>query len=267
VSLPAHDSNVRSVVATLPLQLPSRLSTLQKACLAATFAANPGGCPAESLVGNATVRTPVLPVPLSGPAYLVAVGGANFPDLDLVLEGDGVRVILVSNTAIHNGITTSTFGALPDVPFSTFALTLPPGPHSALAAYGNLCATPLMLPMSVTAQSGAQLHLNPRIAVTGCGVRIVRRRRHGRFIFLTLQTYAPGRVAVSGHGVGRLKRLVRRPSVFTVRLPIARRTLRTLAASHHRHRRRVRLTITVLFTPLSRGEAPVRASTAMVLRR
>ena len=200
----AHEANLKSVVTTLPVQLPSRLTTLQKACLPATFAANPRSCPAESLVGSVTAKTPVLPGTLSGPAYLVARGGANFPDLDLILEGDGVRVVLVGNTAIKNGITTSTFASIPDVPVSSFALTLPVSSHSALSSFGNLCVKPLIMPTTITAQNGAQLKQNTRIAVLGCGVRIVRRRRVGRYLLVTIQTYAPGRVIASGANLRRV---------------------------------------------------------------
>src|SRR6202012_3569504 len=68
-------SNIASVKVELPKQLPSRLTTLQKACTSAQFEANPAGCPAASVVGHAKAITPVLPVPLEGPAYFVSYGG------------------------------------------------------------------------------------------------------------------------------------------------------------------------------------------------
>ncbi len=131
-----HQANIRSVLVQLPKALPSRLTTLQKACPEVKFAANPVNCRAlGSEVGTATVTTPVLPDRLTGSAYLVSHGGAAFPDLDLVLEGDGVRVILVGNTNIKNGITTSNFATLPDVPI--FELRARPAGRSPLGADGN----------------------------------------------------------------------------------------------------------------------------------
>ena len=45
-------ANIKSVKVDLPKQLPSRLTTLQKACLARIFEANPANCPAASDVGT-----------------------------------------------------------------------------------------------------------------------------------------------------------------------------------------------------------------------
>jgi hypothetical protein len=162
-------SNVKAVKVDLPKQLPSRLTTLQKACPSATFEANPASCPADSKVGTASAETPVLPVTLTGPAYFVSYGGAKFPELVVVLQGYGVTVFLHGETFISKaGITSSTFRQVPDVPITVFELKLPEGPFSALAANGNLCKSPLKMPTAFTGQNGAVLHQSSPISVTGC---------------------------------------------------------------------------------------------------
>jgi hypothetical protein len=165
----SSQANIARVKVELPKRLPSRLSTLQKACRAAVFATNPAGCPAESVVGHATAVTPVLPGPLSGPAYFVSHGGEAFPSLIVVLQGQGITVDLEGTTFISKkGITTSTFKTVPDVPVSSFELVLPKGPHSALAANGNLCKGSLALPTEFLGQNGALIKQNTKISVTGC---------------------------------------------------------------------------------------------------
>ncbi len=162
-------ANIARVKVSLPKQLPSRLTTLQKACAAATFESNPAGCPAASVVGIARASTPVLSAALSGPVYFVSHGGEAFPSLIVVLQGQGVRVDLVGSTFISKaGITSSTFKTVPDVPVSTFELYLPEGAYSALAANGNLCKSKLAMPTEFVAQNGAVIHESTPIAVTGC---------------------------------------------------------------------------------------------------
>ncbi len=162
-------ANIAKVKVDLPKQLPSRLTTLQKACPAATFEANPGQCPSGSVVGVAKANTPVLPSQLSGPVYFVSHGGEAFPNLIVVLQGSGVRVDLVGDTFINKaGITSSTFRQVPDVPINSFELYLPQGPHSALAANGNLCKSKLKMATLFVAQNGAQIHQSTPIAATGC---------------------------------------------------------------------------------------------------
>ena len=174
------EANVARVKVELPKILPSQLKTLQKACPAATFDANPSGCPTASTVGVARATTPVLPVPLSGPVYFVSHGGEEFPSLIVVLQGDGVRVDLTGSTHISaNGITSSTFKTVPDVPVGTFELYLPEGRYSALAANGNLCksASKLVMPTELVAQNGAVIRQRTKIAVVGCPAHKDRRAR------------------------------------------------------------------------------------------
>jgi hypothetical protein len=164
-----QDANVKEVKVDLPKQLPSRLPTLQKACTEAQFTANPAGCPAASRIGSATAVTPILPVPLTGPAYFVSNGGSRWPELVMVLQGDGVTIDLHGETFISKqGVTSSTFPAVPDQPVSSFELTLPEGQYSALAALGNLCASKLTMPTEFTGQNGDVIHQTTPVAVTGC---------------------------------------------------------------------------------------------------
>jgi hypothetical protein len=166
------DANIARVKVSLPKQLPSRLSTLQKACIAAQFNTDPAGCPSASIVGIASANSPLLPVGLSGPVYFVSHGGESFPSLIIVLQGDNVRVDLVGTTFINEktGITSSTFKTVPDVPVNTFELYLPQGKFSALAANGSLCKLQgkLKMPTEFVAQNGAVFKQATQIAVTGC---------------------------------------------------------------------------------------------------
>jgi hypothetical protein len=96
-------------------------------------------------------------------------------------------------------VTSTTFHTVPDAPFSTFELTLPEGPYSALAANGNLCsltstktvekkvtvrihgrkktvtrkikqtvAATLQMPNEFVGQNGAVIKETTTIGVTGC---------------------------------------------------------------------------------------------------
>jgi hypothetical protein len=209
------EANIAKVDVQLPVVLPARLPTLQKACTAAQFAANPAGCPEGSFVGTATAHTPILANPLSGPAILVSHGGQAFPDLVLLLQGEGIRIDLTGHTQIKNGITYNHFETVPDAPVSSFDLTLPQGPHGVLTTdkpgVRNLCAltrtvlvtkrvtrrvnghnrkvtvkarkavvAPLLMPTKITAQNGAVINQNTKIAVTGCvAVKAKAKKKQG----------------------------------------------------------------------------------------
>jgi hypothetical protein len=263
---PAHEANMKSVFVELPTQLPSRLTTLQKACPEGTFAANPVSCrPLGSEVGTATVTTPVLPAQLTGSAYLVSHGGEAFPDLDLVLEGDGVKVILVGNTKITKGVTSSNFAAIPDVPVSSFVLTLPVGLHSALTAIGGLCLKPLLIPTTIVAQSGAQVKQSTRISVSDCGVRILSHRVVKHKLIIKLRTLGAGLIKLKGAGLPAVSRRVSKSSTVTLKLPLTRGGQKALSKARRKHRK-LKVSVRVTFAPKQKGQFGSAASAAVTFK-
>jgi hypothetical protein len=198
-------ANIAKVETDLPLALPSRLETIQKACLDTVFEASPTKCPEASQIGKGIAHTPVLRNPLEGTAYLVSHGGRAFPDLEIVLKGQGpesgVKIVLDGQTDIKKGITKTTFAAVPDAPVESFELNLPQGPHSALgtSVHTNLCKPTttaikvehitrrvkghlvhstkkvtvtvpeaLVIPTTITAQNGAVIRQTTPVVVNGC---------------------------------------------------------------------------------------------------
>jgi hypothetical protein len=117
----------------------------------------------------------------------------------MILQGEGVELIVDGKTQIKKGITFSHFDTIPDAPISSFEFHSPQGPFSLFAANGNLCKPvktlmvkkritarrhgklvkvthnvsqqvpePLVMPTTLTAQNGAVIKQNTKIAVTGC---------------------------------------------------------------------------------------------------
>jgi hypothetical protein len=170
-------TNIAKTFLQLPTVLPSRLSTIQQACVAAKFEILPKGsqCGEGSNIGNAVARTPVLKKPLEGKAYLVSHGNASFPDVEFVLQSEGIVIILDGKTDIKNGITYSRFETIPDAPVERFETVLPAGPHSALTAnvpeseHFNLCkhASQLAMPTEITGQNGDVIKQTTKIALSG----------------------------------------------------------------------------------------------------
>ncbi len=267
----AGQANIHEVLAELPKQLPSRLTTLQKACREAIFNANPSSCPKESRVGEAIVATPVLPDKLEGPAYLVSHGGAAFPDLEVVLDqvgpkGEvltpGVQVILDGQTHISSkGITSSKFSTVPDVPISSFELSLPTGPYSALTANGSVCAKPLVMPTTITAQSGAVIKQSTRISVSGCPVEIVSHRIVHHKLLLTVRTFAAGRVAVKGKNLREVSKRVSKATIVTIKIPLTRKGLAALT----RHGK-LKVGLSVAFVPKA-GNTASKARATLTFKR
>ena len=150
-------------------------------------------------------------MPLTGPAYLVSHGGAAFPDVEFVLQGEGVRSSWTGDRTSRKGSRTRALKRCPTRRSARSKRTLPEGPHSALTANGNLCATaktvsvrkrvtvrvhgrtkhitktvketvaqPLTMPTTITGQNGAVLRQTTKISVTGCSKAKKKAKKKGK---------------------------------------------------------------------------------------
>jgi hypothetical protein len=230
----------------LPKQMPSRLTTLQKACVASVFEANPAACPAESDIGYVKVMTPELPVPLEGPAYFVSHGGEAFPSVIFVLQGYGVNIDVVSTTFISKaGITSATLKTVPDAPFTSFELTFPEGKFSALAANANLCKSKLTIPTAFVAQNGAEIHESTPIAVTGCKpvISVVKHSVKGKTATIVVSVPAAGELTATGTGVSGGSGKSSKAQDVTVKVTLTK-AKQALQAKHKGSKLRMKIKLT-----------------------
>jgi hypothetical protein len=254
-------ANIRKVFLTIPRILPTRQETLQLACVAATFEANPAACGEGSVIGTGTVHTPVLKSALTGPAYLVSHGGAGFPDVEFVLQGEGIKLILDGHTQITKGVTYSRFETAPDAPFTSFETSLPTGPHSILTAYTpshpyNLCGTSLTIPTEITGQNGAVLKQETPVAVTGCtpSIQIAKTHAQARALLVTVVLSQAGSVTIAGKGLKTSRRSLSAGS-HTIKVAL---TKAGLALARHHRKLHIKATVRVAGRSYS-GSASVRA--------
>jgi hypothetical protein len=151
VAQASSDAPTSSFSFVLPAGLAARRSALSPACAP--------GCPS---VGTATLRTPLLPSPITG--QLVAAPNATLyvllpPPLGLTLPG--------SVSGSTNG-PQLTFSGLPDIPLSGMEVDLNGGAGSILMVGTGLCSGPQTVGGQLVADSGATVPVNAGLGVGGC---------------------------------------------------------------------------------------------------
>jgi hypothetical protein len=213
-------ADIAKVDLTIPAILPSRLTTLQKACTETQFNANPAGCPPASSIATAIVHTPLLSNPLEGPVYFVSHGGAAFPDTEMVLQGEGVTLILDGHTQITKGVTYSRFEAIPDAPFTSFKFNAPEGPYSIFGANGNLCQTEVRMPTTLVGQNGAVLNQSTLVQPEGCpnAITVVSRSVHKRTITLKVAVPGAGKLTAKGAHLAGVTKTAKGRSTLTLNI-------------------------------------------------
>ena len=154
------------------------------------------------------------------------------------------------------------------MPVSSFVLDLPTGPNSALASNGTFCNQTLVMPTTITAQSGKQIKQNTNIAVAGCTggkrarIKILSRRIKHHKLVLRIQTFAAGRVSVKSRNLRANFRRVNKPSKITIKVPLSRSGAKALSAH-----RRLKFKVRVGFLPKAKAESVSVTSTTVKFKR
>ncbi len=166
ISQGGGESGQSSAAVTLPAGLGASIAGATVLCPLAQFAVDT--CPAGSRVGTATISTPLLADPVSGPVYEVP-GGTGLPGV-AVSFGGKIPFKLIGKVAIAaGGRVQNVFNGLPDVPLSTFTLAIDGGPHGILQAADDLCAGPQRtVDGTFAGQSGARASVSAPVTVVGC---------------------------------------------------------------------------------------------------
>jgi hypothetical protein len=162
------EANIARSRVVLPDLLRPELLALQRPgglCTEAALATRM--CPAGSKVGTATVATPLLPEPLSGPVYVVQTAASVLPKLTIFLDGLVSIQIDAQNEIQHVSIV-NRFDSVPDVPFSRFGLTINGGRNGILKNFRNLCGEEAKGRVTFTAQSGKTFSESPAIDAPAC---------------------------------------------------------------------------------------------------
>ena len=161
----AGQANLKSVAVTLPKALSLSISSIT-ACSPAQLDA--GSCPSGSQVGTATASSPLLPLPLSGPVFLVD-NGTGLPALSVRLAGNGVNINVDAVTSItKSGQIVNTFPTVPDVALSSFTLNLKGGNGGLLTPSSDLCSSPMKAATKAIGQNGKSASGSPKVKVNGC---------------------------------------------------------------------------------------------------
>lgn len=226
IAQPGQQANARSIAVTLPMALSARVATLGVTC--SPEQSRTDTCPANTRVGTAEAVTPVLAKPLRGDVYYVRAG-TRLPDLVVKLRGE-VAIDLVGKVKIARGVITTTFGAIPDVPLSTFDMRLDGGERSALQWNRALCSAPMGMPTEATGQNGKRRARTVTVDVAGCrlAARASAQRGSSR---VAVRVTAPGAgtLTLKGSRLATVRRSLARAGTVTVAVPLTSAGRRALA--------------------------------------
>jgi hypothetical protein len=259
LTMPAmREANLKKVTVSLPLSLALDPDNSQSndLCEFVDGQKTIPECPAASIVGAATARTPILDEPLTGPVYFIKNVRTDpksgrqiktLPTLATVLRGGGVTLVVRATTAVVHDQLVTTFANIPDAPVSSFQLTINGGKKDILVVSGaDICAGAQVAAQVAYGQNGKIDQRNITIKTPDCPLKVVSKKVSTKAVTLKVSGLGAGKLTVSGRGIRTTSRTIAAASTATI---VAKRTGRKAPAA-----------LEVSFKPV--GSSKTRTATA-----
>ncbi len=173
VTMPAGGANIAEASVALPHSEFLDQSHIGTVCTRVQFAEGDGNgsnCPAASIYGSATATSPLVDYALEGNVFLRSSTN-KLPDLVVALHGPPSQPIAVDVAgridSVKGGIRT-TFEGVPDLPVSSFVLSMQGGKKGLLQNSTNICKATNKATALIAAQNGKGVELRPELKNSKC---------------------------------------------------------------------------------------------------
>jgi len=160
VRFPAGGANTAAASVALPHSEFLDQGHIGTVCTRPQFAAD--ACPAASIYGTVSAKTPLLDEELKGNIYLKS-SSHQLPDLVAAFRGGRIDANLVGRIDSVNGGIRNTFEFVPDVPVTSASFAFFGGSKGLLVNSRDICKAPARATAKFTGQNGAQLTLHPQL--------------------------------------------------------------------------------------------------------
>jgi hypothetical protein len=173
VTMPPGGANISEASVALPHSEFLDQSHIGTVCTRVQFAEGDGNgsnCPPASIYGSATATSPLVDYTLQGNAYLRSSSN-KLPDLVVALHGppsQPVAVDAVGRVDSVNGGIRTTFEGVPDLPVSSFVLSMQGGKKGLLQNSTNICKATNKATALIAAQNGKGVELRPELKNSKC---------------------------------------------------------------------------------------------------
>jgi hypothetical protein len=224
---PTGQANLKKVTVSLPLSLALDPDNANGLCEFVDGSKTEPTCPASSIVGHVTARSPILDQPLTGPVYFVKniridkKSGRQIrtlPKLVIPLTGEhGIRLNVTGTSDVVDDHLVSTFDNLPDAPVSDFTLDIDGGKHGILVVSGtDICKATQIATRQVNGQNGKTVNDSLALSTPACPIKIISKKITAKTVVVKIGGLGAGKVTVTGKGIKKTSKTIATSTVATI---------------------------------------------------